>query len=88
SNLTEEEKAALKQEVSDAQKVANTAIDNATTDEAVYAAQEDGIKNIDSITVPTESPAKQAAKEAVAKVAEAKNAAIDASNLTEEEKAA
>ncbi|MFY0930687.1 DUF1542 domain-containing protein, partial [Lactobacillus paragasseri] len=37
SNLTEEEKAALKQEVSDAQKVANTAIDNATTDEAVYA---------------------------------------------------
>ncbi|MBB1070452.1 DUF1542 domain-containing protein [Limosilactobacillus sp. RRLNB_1_1] len=88
SNLTDEEKAVLKQEVTTAQNAADTAIDNAKNDAAVATAQEDGVKSIEGIVVPAESAAKTAAKEAVKKVADAKNAAIDASSLTAEEKAA
>ncbi|MDO4457958.1 MAG: DUF1542 domain-containing protein, partial [Ligilactobacillus murinus] len=88
SNLTNEEKAALKQEVADAQNAADRAIDAATTNTAVIEAQDQGIKAIDNITVPAESAAKEAAKKAVAEAAEAKNNAINSSNLTAEEKAA
>ncbi len=88
SNLTNEEKAALKQEVTEAQNAADRAIDAATTNTAVTEAQDKGVKAIDNVTVPTESAAKEAAKKAVAEVAEAKNNAIDSSNLTAEEKAA
>ena len=88
SNLTAEEKAALKQEVTEAQNAADRAIDAATTNTAVTEAQDKGVKAIDNVTVPTESAAKEAAKKAVAEVAEAKNNAIDSSNLTAEEKAA
>ncbi|MDZ5438189.1 DUF1542 domain-containing protein [Limosilactobacillus reuteri] len=88
SNLTAEEKAALKQKVTDAQTVADQAIDKATTNAAVIEAQTNGVNAIDDIKVPTESAAKQAAKEAVADAATAKNNAIDSSNLTAEEKAA
>ncbi|WJK30519.1 DUF1542 domain-containing protein [Limosilactobacillus reuteri] len=88
SNLTDEEKAALKQKVTEAQAAADQAIDNATTNAAVTAAQTDGVTTIDDIKVPTESAVKEAAKQAVADAATAKNAAIDASNLTAEEKAA
>ncbi|WP_143451217.1 DUF1542 domain-containing protein, partial [Limosilactobacillus reuteri] len=63
---------------------AKEAINNATTPEAVTTAQENGIKNINETSVPTQS----AAKKAVAEAAEAKNNAIDSSNLTAEEKAA
>ena len=87
SNLTNEEKAALKQKVTDAQNAADQAIDNATTNAAVTEAQTDGIKAIDGIEVTT-STVKEAAKKAVADAATAKNNAIDASNLTDEEKAA
>ncbi|WP_267867161.1 DUF1542 domain-containing protein, partial [Limosilactobacillus reuteri] len=83
-----EEKAALKQKVTDAQTVADQAIDKATTNAAVIEAQTNGVNAIDDIKVPTESAAKQAAKEAVADAATAKNNAIDSSNLTAEEKAA
>ena len=86
-NLTDEEKAALKQEVTDAQNAADQAIDNATTNAAVTEAQTNGVNAIDGIKVPTESAVKEAAKKAVAEVADAKNAAIDSSNLTDEEKA-
>ncbi len=88
SNLTDEEKAALKQKVTEAQKAADQAIDNATTDAAVTEAQTNGVTTIDDIKVPTESAVKEAAKQAVSDAAEAKNNAIDASNLTAEEKAA
>ncbi|QTQ39216.1 DUF1542 domain-containing protein [Lactobacillus taiwanensis] len=88
SNLTAEEKAALKQEVTEAQNAADRAIDAATTNTAVTEAQDKGVKAIDNVTVPTESAAKEAAKKAVAEAADAKNNAIDSSNLTAEEKAA
>ena len=88
SDLTNEEKAALKQEVADEQNAADRAIDAATTNTAVTEAQDNGIKAIDNVTVPTESAAKETAKKAVAEAAEAKNNAIDSSNLTSEEKAA
>ncbi|MBB1109754.1 DUF1542 domain-containing protein, partial [Limosilactobacillus sp. pH52_RY] len=87
SNLTDEEKAALKQKVTDAQNAADQAIDNATTNAAVTEAQNNGIKAINGIEVTT-STAKEAAKKAVAEAATAKNNAIDASNLTAEEKTA
>ena len=88
SNLTDEEKAALKQKVTEAQTAADQAIDRATTNAAVTKAQTNGVNAIDGIKVPTESAVKQAAKEAVANAANEKNAAIDSSNLTAEEKAA
>ncbi len=88
SNLTAEEKATLKQEVTDAQTAADQAIDNATTNAAVTEAQTNGVTAIDGIKVPTESTAKEAAKKAVADAVTAKNDAINASNLTAEEKAA
>ncbi|WP_156249905.1 DUF1542 domain-containing protein [Limosilactobacillus reuteri] len=88
TTLTDEEKTALNNEVDQKANVAKEAINAATTPEAVTSAQENGIKNINDTEVPTESAAKQTAKEAVAKAAEAKNNAIDSSNLTDEEKAA
>ncbi len=87
SPLTDEEKTALNNEVDQKAQAAKESINNATTPEAVISAQESGIKNINDTEVPAESAAKQAAKEAVAKVADEKNAAIDSSNLTDEEKA-
>ncbi|MCC4348688.1 DUF1542 domain-containing protein [Limosilactobacillus reuteri] len=88
SPLTAEEKTALNNEVDQEANTAKEAIKAATTPEAVASAQEDGIKNITDTEVPPESAAKQAAKKAVAKAADEKNAAIDSSNLTAEEKAA
>ena len=88
SSLTDEEKTALNNEVDQKAKTAKEAINTATTPEAVTTAQENGIKNITDIDVPSESAAKQAAKKAVAEAADAKNSAIDSSNLTDEEKAA
>ncbi|MDK8116424.1 DUF1542 domain-containing protein [Limosilactobacillus reuteri] len=88
TTLTDEEKTALNNEVDQKAKDAKEAINTATTPEVVTSAQENGIKNINDTSVPAESAAKQTAKEAVAKAAEAKNNAIDASNLTDEEKAA
>ncbi|MRG84698.1 DUF1542 domain-containing protein, partial [Limosilactobacillus reuteri] len=85
SNLTDEEKAALKQKVTEAQNAADQAIDNAATNAAVTEAQTNGVTTIDDIKVPTESAVKEAAKKAVAEAATAKNNAIDASNLTDEE---
>ncbi|WP_048686121.1 DUF1542 domain-containing protein, partial [Lactobacillus gasseri] len=77
-----------KQEVTQAQTAADTAIDKATTNADVANAQEIGVNNINKIQVPSESTVKEAAKDAIAKAAEAKNKAIDASNLTNEEKTA
>ncbi len=86
--LTDEEKTALNNEVDQKAQEAKEAINNATTPEAVTTAQDSGVNNINETSVPSESAAKQAAKEAVAKAVDEKNAAIDSSNLTEEEKEA
>ena len=88
SPLTDEEKAALNKEADQKAQAAKEAVNNATTPKAVSTAQESGVKNINDTSVPTESAAKEAAKQAVADAATAKNKAIDTSNLTDEEKAA
>ncbi|MCT3189368.1 DUF1542 domain-containing protein, partial [Limosilactobacillus reuteri] len=64
SNLTAEEKAALKQKVTEAQDSADQAIDKATTDAAVTEAQTNGVNAINGIEVTT-STAKEAAKKVV-----------------------
>ncbi|MCC4478874.1 hypothetical protein LMB62_00005, partial [Limosilactobacillus reuteri] len=70
---------------------AKAAIDAATKDTDVKTAQTDGEKAINNINVPdtsaTKEAAKNAAKDAIDKAAKTKDAAIDASNLTAEEKA-
>ena len=78
----------MNNEVDQKAQEAKEAINNATTPEAVTTAQDSGVNNINETSVPSESAAKQGAKEAVAKAVDEKNAAIDSSNLTEEEKAA
>ncbi|MRM99611.1 DUF1542 domain-containing protein, partial [Lactobacillus taiwanensis] len=89
SNLTDEEKAALKQEVSDAQNAANTAIDNATTNAAVTQAQNNGIDKINSIEVSDKSAAKdQATTDLNNAVDNAKKAIDQDNNLTDEQRQA
>ena len=87
TNLTNEEKSTL---VSQAQKLADDAIANinkATTNDAVKTAKENGVEKINNIKVPATSATKDSAKNAIDQAAKAKNDAIDASNLTAEEKA-
>ena len=89
SNLTDEEKAALKQQVSAAQNAADSAIDTATTNAAVTEAADNGVKAIDGIEVPTKSTAKdQATADLNKEVDEAKKAIDQDNNLTAEEKQA
>ncbi|MQB62125.1 DUF1542 domain-containing protein, partial [Limosilactobacillus reuteri] len=87
SNLTAEEKADLKKQVAGEVKTAKSNIDAATKDTDVKTAQTTGEKAINNINVPATSATKDAAKNAIDQAAKAKNAAIDASNLTAEEKA-
>ena len=87
NNLTDEEKAAAKQEAQDKATAAKQAIDNATTNDAVEQAKNGGATSISSVT-PTPT-AKPAAKQAIDDALKVKNDAIDANNdLTAEEKAA
>jgi hypothetical protein len=77
----------LKQEVSDAQNAANTAIDNATTNEAVATAKDEGIEKINSIEVSTKSAAKEKATTDLNNaVDEAKKAIDQDNNLTDAQK--
>ena len=86
NDLTSEEKAAAKQEAQDKATAAKQAIDNATTNDAVTQAKNDGATSVDSVN-PT-PVAKPAAKKAIDDALKAKNDAIDANNdLTAEEKA-
>ncbi|MBM6813359.1 DUF1542 domain-containing protein, partial [Limosilactobacillus reuteri] len=66
---------------------AKSNIDAATKDTDVKTAQTTGEKAINNINVPDTSATKDAAKNAIDQAAKAKNDAIDASNLTDEEKA-
>ena len=86
NNLTDEEKAAAKQEAQDKATAAKQAIDNATTNDAVEQAKNGGATSISSVT-PTPT-AKPAAKQAIDDALKAKNDTIDANkDLTAEEKA-
>ncbi|PWF24303.1 hypothetical protein DF212_00310 [Lactobacillus johnsonii] len=86
TNLTAEEKSTL---VGQAQQLADDAIANinkATTNDAVKTAKDTGVETINNMNVPTTSATKDAAKDAIDQAAKAKDDAIDASNLTAEEK--
>ena len=86
NDLTAEEKAKAKEDAKAKADAAKTAIDNATTNDAVTQAKTDGATSVDSVT-PT-AQAKPAAKKAIDDALKAKNDAIDANNdLTAEEKA-
>ncbi|PEH05186.1 DUF1542 domain-containing protein, partial [Lactobacillus sp. UMNPBX4] len=87
TNLTDEEKTAV---INKAQKLADDAIANinkATTNDAVKTAKDTGVETINNMNVPTTSATKDAAKDAIDQAAKTKDDAIDASNLTAEEKA-
>ncbi|NGC77720.1 DUF1542 domain-containing protein [Lactobacillus reuteri] len=87
-NLTTDEKTELTNKANTAANEAKEKVAQATTNDEAAQAGQAGAAAIDAIPVPTESTVKQAAKEAVAKAADEKNQAIDASSLTDEEKAA
>ena len=86
SNLTAEEKDALKQTVADEVNKAKAAIDAATKDADVTTAKSTGVEKINNINVSTTSATKDAAKNAIDQAVKTKDDAIDASNLTTEEK--
>ena len=87
NDLTAEEKAKAKEDAKAKADAAKTAIDNATTNDAVTQAKNDGATSVDSVN-PT-AQAKPAAKKAIDDALKAKEAAIDANNdLTDEEKTA
>ena len=86
TDLTDEEKTAAKADAKAKADAAKQAIDNATTNDAVTQAKNDGTTSVDSVN-PT-AQAKPAAKKAIDDALKAKNDAIDANNdLTAEEKA-
>ena len=86
NDLTAEEKAKAKEDAKAKADAAKTAIDNATTNDAVTQAKTDGATSVNSVN-PT-AQAKPAAKKAIDDALKAKNDAIDANNdLTAEEKA-
>ena len=86
-NLTDGDKQSVKEQAKKAADNAKSAINTAQDNDAVKKAQTDGVNNINGITVPTDSDVKKNAKEAIDQAAKTKDNAIDASNLTAEEKA-
>ncbi|WP_251575486.1 DUF1542 domain-containing protein [Limosilactobacillus agrestimuris] len=87
SNLTSDEKTALKKQVSDAQTAANKAIDDASTDAEVTKAQNDGIDNINKIAIPETSDAKSKATTDLKDAVDNAKKAIDQdTNLTNDQK--
>ena len=87
TDLTDEEKTVAKEETKAKADAAKTAIDNATTNDAVTQAKNDGATSVDSVNPTAE--AKPVAKKAIDDALKAKNDAIDArTDLTDEEKTA
>ena len=85
NDLTDEEKTAAKVDAKKKADAAKQAIDNATTNDTVENAKNDGITEVNNVN-PT-PVAKPAAKKAIDDALKAKNDAIDANNdLTDEEK--
>uniref|UniRef100_UPI0024BBBFEB LEA family epithelial adhesin n=1 Tax=Limosilactobacillus vaginalis TaxID=1633 RepID=UPI0024BBBFEB len=87
SKLTDDEKADWKKQVSDAANEAKGNIDAATKDADVESAKNTGVEKINNINVPDTSANKDAAKKAIDQAAQTKDAAIDKSKLTDDEKA-
>ena len=86
TDLTDEEKTAAKADAKAKADAAKQAIDNATTNDAVTQAKNDGATSVDAVN-PT-PVAKPAAKKAIDDALKAKDDEIDANNdLTAEEKA-
>ena len=86
TDLTDEEKTAAKADAKAKADAAKQAIDNATTNDAVTQAKNDGATSVDSVNPTAE--AKPAAKKAIDDALKAKDDEIDANNdLTAEEKA-
>src|SRR5699024_6505276 len=86
TNLTAEEKDALKKTVAGEVQTAKDNIDAATKDADVTTAKNTGVGKINNMNVPTTSATKDDAKDAIDQAAKTKDDAIDASNLTAEEK--
>ena len=86
NNLSDKEKQALNNQVDEAAKTAKDAITAAKTNDVATKAGQDGKTAIEAVTVPTDSDVKKNAKNAIDQAAKTKDAAIDASNLTAEEK--
>ena len=87
TDLTDEEKAAAKADAKAKADAAKTAIDNATTNDAVTQAKNDGAASVASVTPA--AVVKTAAKQSIDEALKAKNDEIDArTDLTDEEKAA
>ena len=87
SSLTDEEKAALRQEVTKAQDTAKAAIDSAKTNTAVTNAKNTGISNIQNIEIPTNSASKAQATTDLNNAVDAAKKAIDQdTNLTDQER--
>ena len=87
TDLTDEEKAAAKADAKAKADAAKTAIDNATTNDVVTQAKNDGAASVASVTPA--AVVKTAAKQSIDEALKAKNDEIDArTDLTDEEKAA
>lgn len=85
--ITAEQATDLNQQVDRAANEAKQAINNATTVSQVEQAQTSGIQTINNINIPSITDAKDAAKNAIDQAAKNKDAEIDASNLSDQEKA-
>ena len=87
ADLTDEEKTAAKADAKAKADAAKQSIDNATTNDAVIQAKNDGVTEVNNVNPTVE--VKPAAKKAIDDALKAKNDAIDArTDLTEEEKTA
>ncbi|WP_261117046.1 DUF1542 domain-containing protein, partial [Streptococcus mitis] len=85
TDLTDEEKTAAKGDAKTKADAAKTAIDNATTNDAVTQVKNDGAASVASVTPA--AVAKTEAKQAIDEALKAKSAEIDArTDLTDEEK--
>ena len=86
SNLSDSEKAKLINQATEIAKAAKDAINNATTNSAVTAAENKGIEDIANVNVPSLTETKQAAIDAIKQVQNAKNSQIEeAKNLSADE---
>lgn len=84
--MSDSEKAKLINQATEIAKVAKDAINNATTNTAVTAAENKGIEDIANVNVPSLSETKQAAIDAIKQVQKAKNSQIEeAKNLSADE---
>ena len=86
TNLTDEEKAKLTNDANSAASDAKDKIQAATTNDVATQAGKDGVAAIEAVKVPADSGVKKNAKDAIDQAAKTRDNAIDASNLTAEEK--